>query len=91
MEDHREVKLVISPEVREVLEARAIRDEDLQKTIFQAEQNAEKFVHPETGRFLAGVRPYFVTFWVEYDITPEGYLVHSAYKHRVKITGEGQS
>jgi hypothetical protein len=88
MEEHRQVSLIISPEVRAILDERRLVDEDLQKTIFAAEQTGGKFVHPrEEDRFLAGMRPYFVTVWVDYTTTPQGYVVHTAYKHRVKVTG----
>ena len=86
MEAYQEVRLHISEDVRGVLEERRITEEDVQKTIFQAETAGKKFVHPQTGRFLAGVRPYFVTFWVEYSPAGDGYEVHTAYQHRVKIT-----
>ena len=86
MAAHRKIRLYLSKELRDVLEARRITEEDVQKTIVQAEATGRKFVHPRTGRFLAGVRPYFVTFWVEYSAKDEGFEVHSAYQHRVKIT-----
>jgi hypothetical protein len=88
MDDYQQIKLIIAPETEALLEKRRLKHQDIQKTIYQAEQTGEKFVHPETGRYLAGVRPYFVTVWVEYRPSDDGFAVFSAYQHRVKITVE---
>lgn len=87
MEDHPLIRLKIAPELSAVLDKRRLKEADICNTIFQAEQTGQKFVHPHTGNFLAGVRPYFVTVWVEYRPLGDGYEVLSAYQHRVKITG----
>ncbi len=87
MEQHHQVRLVIDPEVRKVIEKRRLKDEEIQKTIFHAEKTGQKFIHPETGNFLAGQRAYFVTVWVEYRPCDDGFEIYSAYQHRVKITG----
>ena len=88
MEAHQKLKLFISPEVKAVLERRRLKEEDIQKTIWEAEQTGRKFAHHRTGHLLAGARPYFVTVWVEYTPLNDGFEIHSAYQHRVKITGE---
>jgi len=85
MEAHRDLKLVISPEVEELLERRRILTEDLQKVIFQAERSGQRLVHPRTGRFLASFRPYKAVFWVEYSPEPDGFRVHNAYSHRMAV------
>jgi hypothetical protein len=87
METPPSIKLVISPEVKAVLEKRRLKEDDLRKTIRHAEQTGQKFEHPHNRHFLAGLRPYFVTVWVEYSPRHDGYEVHSAYQHRVKVTG----
>jgi hypothetical protein len=86
METHAGMELILSEEVAHLLEQRGITLEDIKKTIAYAEKTHEKFVHPATGHFLAGVRPYFVTFWVEYAITEKGYEVYTGYSHRVKVS-----
>jgi glutamate synthase (NADPH) small chain len=88
MDDYHMVRLIMTAEVKAMIQNRRLKDEDIQKTIFQAETTGQKFVHPENGHFLAGVRPYFVTVWVEYTLREEGYEIQTAYQHRVKITGE---
>lgn len=90
METHADIEVIMSEETARLMEERRITIEDIRKTIFHAESTSEKFVHPVTGHFLAGVRPYFVTFWVEYEVTEEGYKVFTGYSHRVKVTGLSQ-
>ncbi|PKN23889.1 MAG: hypothetical protein CVU64_23415 [Deltaproteobacteria bacterium HGW-Deltaproteobacteria-21] len=86
MGDHRRIRLFIDPEVRMVLEERRLKEEDLQRTLSEAEQTGKKFVHPHTGHFLAGVRQGSVTVWVEYSRHEDGFKVHRAYQHRVEVT-----
>ena len=90
MENYAEIEVIMSEETAHLMEARRITIEDIKKTIFHAEKVSQKFVHPTTGHFLAGVRPYFVTFWVAYAKTKAGYEVYTGYSHRVKITGTEQ-
>jgi len=85
MEDQNQIHLFVTPEVRAVLESRRLRDEDIRKTISESEQTGKKFVHPETGHFLAGVRQGPVTVWVEYSPSKDGFEIFKAYQHRVKI------
>jgi glutamate synthase (NADPH) small chain len=88
VDSYQQVRLIIDPNKKQLIEDRRIKEEDIKKTIFHAEQSGQKFIHPGTGHFLAGVRPYFVTVWVEYTPREDGFEIHSAYQHRVKITGE---
>ncbi|MDD5207560.1 MAG: hypothetical protein PHS17_19175 [Desulfobacterales bacterium] len=85
MGDHCQIRLFIDPEVRTILEHRRLKDEDLQKTLSEAEQTGKKFVHPHTAHFLAGVRQGSVTVWVEYNPHEDGFKIHSAYQHRVEV------
>ena len=86
MDDHKPFRLYVGPEVRAVLESRRLKDEDLQKTLLQAEQTGRKFIHPKTGRYLAAARQGSVTVWVEYGPREDGYEIFSAYQHRVEIS-----
>jgi hypothetical protein len=85
MEDLNQIRLFVAPEVRTVLENRRLRDDEIRKTISEAEQTKQKFVHPETGHFLAGMRQGSVTVWVEYSPQTDGFVVFKAYQHRVEI------
>ena len=90
MEEYEKIKLVISPEVRRILEDRRVLDDDLRKVIAQAEENGDRLVHPETGRFRAAYKPVNVTFWVEYSQTEDGFVIHNAYSHRMEVVGGGR-
>ena len=84
---HEAIKLQISDEVREVLESRGIRDEDVRKVIHNAEQQGEKLYRED--RYLAKLGVEEATFYVEYSIAGEGtYVVHTAFSHRAKIEEE---
>ena len=85
MDEYKQVRLVVSPEVRAVLDSRRLNDEELQKTIFHAEKTGKKFIHSKTGRFLAGLRQDSVTVWVEYVPKDGGYQIYTAYQYRVRI------
>lgn len=87
MESNQPLKLFISQEIKAKLESLRLKEEDIQKTIRHAEQTGQKFEHLKTGHFLTGLRPYFITVWVEYTPRDGGYEVHSVYHHRVKVTG----
>ena len=89
-EEHRMLKLVMTEEVRELLEKRRILDEDIQKVIQQAETSGQKLTHPETGHFLASHQPYKAVFWVEYSPAGQGFNVHNAYSHRMVVKGAGK-
>ncbi|MFH1137344.1 MAG: heterodisulfide reductase-related iron-sulfur binding cluster [Pseudomonadota bacterium] len=90
MEEHQGIGLVISPDVRELLEERRILLEDVQKVILNAETTGDRLLHPETGRRKAAFTPYKATFWVEYTPSPDGYIIHNAYTHRMRVVGGGR-
>jgi hypothetical protein len=87
MQEYERIRLIVSPEVAELLEKRRILNEDVQQVIYEAENSGSVVVHPQTGRLKASLRPYRATIWVEYSPTPEGYVVHTAYSHRMEIVG----
>jgi hypothetical protein len=87
MKAHEEIRLILSPEAADLIEKRRILVEDLQQVICAAEKGGGVAVHPQTGRRRASHRPFRATVWVEYSKTPEGYVVHTAYTHRMEIVG----
>lgn len=87
MAHHRNIPLIISPEVRERLDHRRILVEDLQQVIAHAEETGQKLIHVESGYYKAFFTPHTVTFWVEYSPVGEGYAVHHAYAHRMAVIG----
>jgi Fe-S oxidoreductase len=92
MAAHRALKLILAPEVAELLEKRRILIEDVQQVIYQAEHGGKKLSHPDTGRFLACFKPYKAVFWVEYSPEEEdAFRVHNAYAHRMTVKPGGSS
>jgi hypothetical protein len=87
VQPHDAIQLVVAPEVREVLERRRILDEDIRRVIHEAEKTGDRLVHPGTGRHKAVFRPYRTAVWVEYTPSPEGFVVHGAYTHRMEVVG----
>ncbi len=87
MQAYERIRLIIAPEVARLIDRRRILDEDIRRVIFAAEESGKVAVHPRTGRIKACHRPYRATIWVEYSPTPEGYVVHTAYSHRMEVMG----
>ncbi|MFH0727601.1 MAG: 4Fe-4S dicluster domain-containing protein [Pseudomonadota bacterium] len=83
-EEHRHIPLSISPEVASLLERRRILREDIQKVLYAARQTGRAFYREETGRYLSSLKPYHVTFWVEYTPEEDRYVIHNAYAHRME-------
>lgn len=91
MQEHERITLIIAPEVAALLEKRRILVEDVQQVIHAAEKSGRAVVHPQTGRLKASHRPYRATIWVEYSPAPDGYVVHTAYSHRIELMGGTQA
>ncbi|MCK9294316.1 MAG: 4Fe-4S dicluster domain-containing protein [Desulfobulbaceae bacterium] len=85
---YKNIKLVIAPQVMELMNKRHILEDDLQKVIHQAEQTGRRLVDPENGHFLASFKPVRVTYWVEYQPGKQGFIVHNAYSHRMILPGD---
>jgi Fe-S oxidoreductase len=86
-EDFEKIQLACTEAGAAAMEERRILTSDVQKVLLQAEQSGKHLVHGETGRFLASFRPAVVTYWVEYEQTDAGYLVHNTWCHRMQIQG----
>lgn len=72
------------------MEERRILVSDVQKVLRHMELTGRRFVHGQTGHSLTSYRPSVVTYWVEYEVSPAGYLVHNVWSHRLQIM-EGQA
>ena len=83
-----ELNLIKDDAVVSLLEDRHILDEDIQQVIQHAEENGEKLYQPDGDRYLAKRRLSEATFYVEYSLSNEGYVVHTAYSHRSVIEGD---
>jgi hypothetical protein len=82
-----EIKLQISDEIKQRLEDRHILEDEVKQVIHHAETEGEKLYEPNANRYLAKLRIGEATFYVEYSIGEEDYIVRSAYAHKSEIAG----
>ena len=80
-----EIKLQISDEVKQRLEDRHILEDEVKQVIHHAETEGEKLYEPNANRYLAKLRIGNATFYVEYSVEQENYIVQSAYAHKSEI------
>ncbi|WP_346353324.1 pyridine nucleotide-disulfide oxidoreductase/dicluster-binding protein [Azotosporobacter soli] len=81
-----EVKLIIPESVSAVMEERMILASDAAKVIAHAESSKERLTNQESGNFIAYRQLGAVTYWVEYVVENDAFLVRNAYCHRINIT-----
>ena len=79
------VTLVISDEVRSLMEDSLILVADLQQVVEYAERTGDKFKNGTNGHFLAAYKPAYVTYWTEYSAGENGFVIHDTYSHRMEI------
>lgn len=85
-----ELTLIISDEMRELMEKKLISDSDLKEAIWLAEGTGNKFTD-EDGTSLGTMIKEVLTYWVQYRASgSKTYEILSAYTHRMRIGGEGQ-
>lgn len=89
VETYEKYQIILSPELRSLIESRLILVEDIQKVIQHAEETHEAFINQENDHRLASFKPNLITYWVEYSKSGEKYQIHDAYSHRMNLTGDG--
>jgi len=77
--------LLIDPTVQALLDARGIREENIQQVLSVAEGDNLFHSNKETGHRLAYLPVGKVTYWVEYGAEAGGFRIVTAYSHRMKI------
>ena len=85
------LRLKISDEVQQRMEERLILVEDLQQVIDYSERTGSRLLNRNTGHFLAYYKPASVTYWVEYSIAGDEFIVYNAYSHRMEIAEDMKS
>lgn len=82
-----EIKLIKDSEVSARLDQRHILDDDIRTVIADAEESGGKLYLPDREkRYLAKKWLSEAMFYVEYSVSDQGYVVHSAYTHRSQFT-----
>jgi hypothetical protein len=76
------LKLEMTSDVKDLMEARHILDDDIKRVIDHAEKTGDKLYRPDSDRFLSKLLVQKVYFYVEYSPAEGGYQIHTAYSHR---------
>lgn len=82
-----ELKLNLSDEIKKLLEERHIAEDEVKMTIHHAETEGDKLYQPGASRYLARLKIGKATFYVEYALEGDRYVVRTAYAHKAEITG----
>jgi len=77
--------LTIPPDVREKMNGDHLLEEDALAVIEQCEASGRRVLDPATGHCLGYGEIGYMTQWVEYALSPEGYVLFNTYAHRMKI------
>ena len=85
------IQLIMSDEVRERMDQRLILIEDVQRVLEYAQRTGRRLFNQQTQRYLAYYMPTAVTYWVEYMLQGEAFVIFNAYSHRMEVPGSGQS
>ncbi|HEX7555584.1 MAG TPA: hypothetical protein VF338_03090, partial [Leptolinea sp.] len=79
------ISLLISDEVRSIMEDRLILVEDIRKVIDYAERTGLMLANRHNDHLLAYFCPGYVTYWVEFSKEGDSYKIHNTYSHRMTI------
>lgn len=74
-----------TPEAEERMDDRMILRSDVIQVLQHLRESGEAVLEEDTGLLVTRERLGNVTFWVKYSETEKGYLVHSAYSHRMTV------
>ena len=74
-----------TPEAEAMMDDRMILKTDVIRVLQSLGETGQAVLDGETGLCVTRARLGNVTFWVKYTETEDGYLVHSAYSHRMNI------
>ena len=81
-----EFKIEYTTDAREMMDARMILTEDVERVLRAMRETGEAVLDGETGQIIARARLGNTTFWVAFTEAGAGaYLVHRAYSHRMQV------
>ena len=87
VEEFEIITLLMTPDVRRKIDERRILESDIKKVIDHAEGTGKRLQSARNGLFRAYLHGENVTFWVDYTPGDNGFIVHNAFSHRMKIVG----
>jgi hypothetical protein len=79
------IKLHLNETTKETMKKRNITEEDLKKTITNAETTGEKLYQPQTNRHLAKLKINEATIYADYTTEKDTYKINTTYKHKAVI------
>jgi len=80
--------LVILPELRKVMNAQLIMDEDVMAVISNGETTGNLIINQVNSDVSTHLTRGLITYWVTYQKLTAGYELKKVYAHRMKITDE---
>lgn len=78
-------KIEYTPEVKELMEQRMVLESDIETVMQAYREGGEAIYEADTGLRITRYRLGNVTFWVKFTEDAEGYVIHSAYSHRMTV------
>ncbi len=85
-----ELGIHMSHDTFNIIRSRLIMADAVREVIVHAEATGDKLYLPGKNRYLARMRHYNATIYVDYSVDPAGgYTINTAYGHEVEIK-EGQ-
>ncbi len=82
-----DVNLDINTEVKKYLEMRHVQEDEIKQVIYNGETTGEKLYQPKANKYLAKLKIGRATFYVDYSLGEDKFIIKSAYAHRSEITG----
>ena len=74
-----------TPEALAAMDDRMILKSDVIHALNHMRESGELIFDEDSGLFITRLRDGNVTFWVKYTEKSDGYVVHSAYSHRMNV------
>ncbi len=78
-------KIEYTPEVKKLMEQRMVLESDIETVMQAYREGGEAIYEADTGLRISRYRLGNVTFWVKFTEDAEGYVIHSAYSHRMTV------
>ncbi len=85
VEEMEQGSIFYTPEAEAMMDDRMILKTDVIRVFQSLLETGEAIRDEETGLYVTRARLGNVTFWVKYTEVDGGYLVHSAYSHRMNV------
>ena len=82
---HLDYEIRYTDEARRMMDDRMILTDDVSAVLNAFRETGVAVLDGETGLMIARRRIGNATFWVKFTESEDGYMVHSAYSHRMQV------